>query len=498
MKTHLTSFIFFFSCLFYLHAQQGGFSSAIWNLHTHMASSIEIDNDSNYVLGGANYTSGYNSFVIKLDSNGAVLWKKVYEENNQNIYISKIVCLDTGYIILYNKGLIKTDKNGNVVWANAINTNAIYLTDMTKTHDNGIIAVGHNNNYLKSYVIKFDYLGNTQWSKQIFCNGEMKGPFFVKQLPDSSFMIGTERNNQFFLVRLNSSGQVFQSKKIDQAFSYIFGSNMIFDGDNFYFVLCAGKGQSNYIFYLNTDSLFSSKYCVRFYSFYNNPFPFYKHPDGDLIILNTPDVPLQHFQLVKIDSIGTFKSSYNPWFLSRDFKVLNDGRLLIAGDAWEYGTGFQVGLYRTDFNGENPCIKTENMPVYTDTLTFVNTTCTTDTFISSAFTHITLSSPTFNFAPTCLHVSLDEKADIQTRPQVFPNPGNGLFEIAGLPDFFRPEDYTLTLYSSLGQEVPCKSRTDNKRLFFEAYNQPPGLYMLLLSNNKEKTKPQSLKFIISE
>lgn len=108
----------------------------------------------NYTLANINtIAQSFDNFVIKLDSNGTVIWNKSYGGTYSD-YCKKIANTSDGGIILFGKtnsagngdedaSLIKLQSNGTFQWAKAYGTEwGDKLSNGVQTADNGFVFAG--------------------------------------------------------------------------------------------------------------------------------------------------------------------------------------------------------------------------------------------------------------------------------------------------------------------------------------------------------------------
>jgi hypothetical protein len=116
--------------------------------------------DGGYALAG--WTSPiYNSpkwdWTIKTNSQGNILWDKIYGiQRSQSSAREILQDSDGGYILAANGNLYKLDSQGNIQWT----TTAVVANSLIKTGDGGYLVAAGNGGSL----IKFDGQGNREWS----------------------------------------------------------------------------------------------------------------------------------------------------------------------------------------------------------------------------------------------------------------------------------------------------------------------------------------------
>jgi len=200
---------------------------------------------------------GTDSFVAKTDSSGNVLWVKQFGGELSNV-VKTITTDDLGYI--YTSGhfsgittfdsltldagsypdifVVKQDASGNVLWVtqfggtNLLGVESIGVDSMGNVYTLGYfydnITIG--NNTLTSYepgkrspfIAKQDASGNVLWAKKIdhtdFISVKkiaidtsddlyIAGVFWGTVDFDGTTLISSDDGEDFFLVKLNSSGQ---------------------------------------------------------------------------------------------------------------------------------------------------------------------------------------------------------------------------------------------------------------------------------------------------
>ncbi len=152
--------------------------------------------DSGYVFVGSVLREKYNTsdlWVVKVDSNGAVLWEKVYGGISDDYGESVKQTPDGGFIIagasnsddgtlssVGNKGqsdiwVLKLDNNGDLVWSKTIGgSNNDFATDIVLSNDGGYVLTGvsaskdwgfgsDNQSSEDIFVIKLNSNGTEQW-----------------------------------------------------------------------------------------------------------------------------------------------------------------------------------------------------------------------------------------------------------------------------------------------------------------------------------------------
>lgn len=135
---------------------------------------------------------GNDYWIIKLDANGNIVWQKSYGGNGSDEAQSIIQTSDGGYLVVGNSDsqsgnitnpnggvdywIIKLDTNGNLVWQKSYGgTGADYAYSTVQSADGNYLVAGYTNSQDGDvslpkgsddyWVIKIDTLGNLLWEK---------------------------------------------------------------------------------------------------------------------------------------------------------------------------------------------------------------------------------------------------------------------------------------------------------------------------------------------
>ena len=231
-------------------------SKNIGSYQDDMGYAIAVDTSGNVYINGTTVitSGGYTNYgVIKLDSNGNILWQKmigslpdadsgfgIVVDSSGNVYVNGVQASDT-----YNGsdyGVIKFDSNGNVLWQKRIGGYYSDLGfDIALDTNNNVYVCGYQNSDtygLNDYgVIKLDTNGNLLWQKKIGGTGsdmvtensltvDGSGNVYVNgyQLSD------TNGSYDFGVVKLDTAGNLLWQKKIG-GISSDKGNGLEVDGD---------------------------------------------------------------------------------------------------------------------------------------------------------------------------------------------------------------------------------------------------------------------------
>jgi hypothetical protein len=400
------------------------------------AYSVQQTFDGGYIVGG--YTtsnngnvsgnhggnSGYADYwIVKLNSNGNIQWKKCYGGTSHERDCKVIQTPDSGYIMSgttdSNDGQVTGYHGSGDIWVVKVNSNGVlqwqkcyggssseYGFDIALTNDNGYIVAGRTwsndgdvsgnhdtlGNRSDCWIAKIDSVGNLEWQK---CLGgtEYDEAWSVQQTFDSGYIIsgltasyngdvsGLHGHDDYWIVKLDNNGTIQWQK-------------------------CLG------------GSCYETAYCVR--QTLDSGFVIAGYIcsiDGD-VIGSHDSVALQtngEAWIVKLSSNGnliwqkclggTKKEGARSLYLTMD------GGYAVAG--WTNShDGDIVGNNDTTYHGNYWIVK-----LLPDTITGIS--------------NLQISNANF---------------------QMFPNPSNGIFQII-FPSSNQKTNYTLEVINTLGQTV---------------------------------------------
>ena len=216
------------------------------------AASISLTSDGGYIVAGYSESSntgtlsgltnngGYDYWILKLDSNGNILWQKLLGGAGDDKATSISPTNDGGYIVcghsyssntgtltgLTNNGvsdywILKLDNNGNIIWQNLfggsmedfgwdiheINGEGVVVAGYSRSSNTGTLT-GLTNNGLSDYwILKLDNSGNIVWQKLMGGSGHDYG-LSVHQTNDGGFAVAgySQSSNSGTLAGLTNHG----------------------------------------------------------------------------------------------------------------------------------------------------------------------------------------------------------------------------------------------------------------------------------------------------
>lgn len=186
--------------------------------------------DGGYIVDGSTLSFGlagsFDNYLVKTDSNGALLWSRVFGGNGDENAGSVLQTNDGNYLLAgitnsFGSGsddmyLIKTDSVGDTLWTKTyggINNDEGYSSHIT--FDGGYIIVGSTTTFgagaSDMYLIKTNSNGDTLWTRTFGGTGLDVG-YSVKQTTDSGFIILGITNSfgagnyDMYLIKTDANG----------------------------------------------------------------------------------------------------------------------------------------------------------------------------------------------------------------------------------------------------------------------------------------------------
>ena len=213
---------------------------------------VQQTTDGGYILAGykKDVQNGLDYWVVKLNSNADVEWKKAYGGSSTDEAKSIQQTIDGGYIVAgsttsndgnvtNNNGytdawILKLSTNGDIEWQKTYGGSAgDALTNIKQTTDNGYIVVGYtgsddgdipnNKGYFDAWIIKITANGNLEWTKTF---GGTNGDWInnTQQTTDGEYLIAgqTQSNNgditnnhgnaDLWVIKLQANGNLSWQK----------------------------------------------------------------------------------------------------------------------------------------------------------------------------------------------------------------------------------------------------------------------------------------------
>ncbi|HEX5001837.1 MAG TPA: T9SS type A sorting domain-containing protein [Bacteroidia bacterium] len=175
---------------------------------------IELSDGNFAAVGNILINGSLRGTLIKLQSNGAPLWSKVYRDSTSGYsYINKIIEVPGQHYVMttlsdygsqntaFDAGIIKTDQNGNIIW------NKVYhfaewgeFKDIKSTSDGGLVVSGiidinpdgiNNRDFL---LLRTDSMGAVIWANAYVRVNDDIG-YNVMETDDGGFILSGVTNS---------------------------------------------------------------------------------------------------------------------------------------------------------------------------------------------------------------------------------------------------------------------------------------------------------------
>jgi hypothetical protein len=196
------------------------------------ANCVTQTEDGNYIVVGQTKSfgaTGFDIYVLKLNSGGNIIWSNIYKAPNDDYAVGVIEATEGGYVVagysnsLSSPGntdvfLLKLSTEGDVQWAKSYGqTENDYATCIKKTN-NGYIVGGYSFSFSQTsdvFIINFNSNGTIIWSRMYGGFGddrcfsiEISGNDFIAAGYTQSFGIPSE---DMFIFKMDNNGFLYHS-----------------------------------------------------------------------------------------------------------------------------------------------------------------------------------------------------------------------------------------------------------------------------------------------
>ncbi len=169
------------------------------------ASDICVSNSTDYFVTGTCNQSQYpdttHAFVIKVDNSGNVVWGKVFSSDFLEAF--KLVEDSKGNVLVLgyrgptnvveggSMAVMKLNSNGDLMWSLGYSSSENFVgRDFALTDDDGVIIAGDaESNTNKLFLLKIDSEGTVEWSKEFGTNDDINASSIVHS-KDGNFIVG--------------------------------------------------------------------------------------------------------------------------------------------------------------------------------------------------------------------------------------------------------------------------------------------------------------------
>jgi hypothetical protein len=187
--------------------------------------------DGGYVIAGKTHSFGVGSSdvcVIKVNGEGDIVWAKTYGGTGSDFAHCVQVTTDSGFVVTgtltsFGPGgedvcLIKLDSNGHILWTRVHGGANIDIGRfVSQTSDGGYILVGTTQSFGAGnhdiYIIKTDAGGNVVWSRT--CGGvDLEDVQYAQELAEGGYIVAGETRSfgaggtDMFVITTDENGDV--------------------------------------------------------------------------------------------------------------------------------------------------------------------------------------------------------------------------------------------------------------------------------------------------
>jgi len=222
--------------------------------------SIQQTSDGGYIIAARTsstdlfgYHGGHDVWILKLDNNGSVQWKKVFGGTINEGPRSILQTPDGGYLFVgytssnnfdvsgnhggdFDGWVVKLSSNGVIQWQKTLGGSGrdeIWSAQLTTDH--GYILAGRssstdgdataNNGKIDYWIVKLSQIGEIEWQK-VFGGSEDDLAYAIKQTSDGGYIVagetasangdvtGLRGNVDFWVVKISSNGALEWQKTL--------------------------------------------------------------------------------------------------------------------------------------------------------------------------------------------------------------------------------------------------------------------------------------------
>lgn len=477
-------------------AQQNTFSKVFYdNAGGIQAHCFQKTNDNHFLIGGE---KDYFPMILKMDSEGAIIWKKQLSNIN-GVFTTMCQASDSSFIagsILdgpYGILIYKFNASGDTLCTRfyQIESSWIQHISINPTYDGGGIVsliITSNNNDRSPLIFKLDHLLNIEWGKRLSSSEDDMYAYNTKQTPDSGYIISGKAYNDFFWIsKLSPSGEIQWSKSLPLSTSFGvrgFDIDVLEDGFLFFnssdFALIKTDFDGNLIWAKETN------FSIDF-GFWGSTPKIQRTSDGGFVFGGI-------FGMMKVDSVGNSLWAQEMFFYLLDIAETANGGIMTVGNGPMIGvsmtetTNPQIGIIKTDSEGNSSeCVYPSNYTtsdIYPVFEPFQINTSTSE--IVETNIEILTSEPTIDIDTGCVAIigAIANPTTKNTALSIYPNPSSGVFHM-DLNQTNYDKFKRIEIYNTNGV---CIYKSTDPAIFtldLDLNNQPEGVYFLKSYFDKE-------------
>ena len=205
------------------------------NTEMQYLSSLQITDDGGYIISGQTIDSDDRNFsIVRIDSSGSIVWQKQYASDDLKTTDFGAIIRNTpdgGFIVgggtqAYGNDVwvLKLDSNGNILWQKRYYDTTYgcgnqYVQDIKYTSDGNYIFVGRTvddiHNRGKIWIVKIDSEGSILWDKAYtMSNGNLRSVRSIHETSDGGYIIGGSKMfpssvyYDILLMKINENGDI--------------------------------------------------------------------------------------------------------------------------------------------------------------------------------------------------------------------------------------------------------------------------------------------------
>ena len=347
------------------------------------AYSIQQTSDGGYIVAGTSASSGGNTdiWILKLDSEGDVLWEKTYGGRHTDIAWSIKQTSDGGYIVAgetwsFGAGsgdvwVLKLDGYGNIQWQKTyggVNTDLAYSIQQTS---NGYIVAGATESFgtanVDVWVLKLDSRGNVVWQKR-YGGMEQDLAYSIQQTSDGGYIVAgmsepfKADDSKPWVIKLNNQGEVVWQRVYDGiSKGWAYSVQQTSDGGCIIAGLIVENNNDAWVLKLNSkgDIVWQKKFGGRGYDLARSVL---QTSDGGYVVVGETSsfgAGSNDIWVMKLDSSGdiVWQKTFGGKSQDAGWAALQtaDGEYVVAGFTESFGTGLSdIWVLKLDSNGEIP------------------------------------------------------------------------------------------------------------------------------------------------
>ena len=313
--------------------------------------------DGGYAMAGSTVSfgaGGYDFWLIKTDSAGAIQWNKTYGYSGDDHAYALVQTSDGGFALAgmrqgwYNDmWLVRTDSAGNMLW------NKTYggidnekANALVQTSDGGFVLAG---DYHGACLLKTDSAGNMLWNRNYGTNRYL---YDLLLISDGGYAMAGEANLgagswDFWLVKADESGNMVwnQTYHVGSAFRECRALGLVQTSDGGY-AMAGWTADTNAAWLVRTDSS-GAKLWDKIYGGYvygDSAHDLALTIDGGFVLAGySARAGYGNMWLIRTDTAGNmlWNTTYGGNGVDDAYAVVltGDGRFALAGPTESYGYG---------------------------------------------------------------------------------------------------------------------------------------------------------------